>query len=346
MAQSQPVVSANPAGKPSRLGRGLSALMARPVSVHPPAASQADGGGLNQPLPAAAPDATMSSSTPADGILFLPIDRLRPNPRQPRQTFDEAALKRLAESITADGLMQPIVVRPIPPEASGPASSVTHELIAGERRWRAAKLAGLTALPAIVRAVDDRKLAEWALIENLQREDLDPLERAHAFQGLIDRFGLSHDDIAQRVGVDRTTITNTLRLLSLHGDVQALVRTGRLSAGHAKALAGLADLDQQASLATRAVAQDWSVRQAEAAVKAMQAAARGGDPATDGGAVPAGAGGRSVHLADLERQLAGQLKSRVHIKPGRKKGTGSLTIEFYSIEQFDALLARLGVETE
>jgi ParB family chromosome partitioning protein len=244
----------------------------------------------------------------------------------------------LAQSIQSAGLMQPVIVRPIVDHADGP---IRFELVAGERRWRAAQIVGLDNLPAIVRPLDDRQIAEWAIIENLQREDLNPIDRAEAFQRLATQFNLSHDEIAGRVGLDRSSITNSLRLLGLCDDVRALVREGLVSAGQAKVLAGIANPKQQAHLANRAVKQEWSVRQLEQTARLLAGNQGAGIETGPAPKTPA----LSAHLADLEQQIGQQLGTKAKIRPGRKKGTGSLTIEFHSIDQFDSLLAKLGVET-
>jgi ParB family chromosome partitioning protein len=265
-------------------------------------------------------------------LVYLPIEAIRPNPHQPRQSIDQSALERLSDSIRQDGLMQPVVVRKA-------GSDGQYELVAGERRMRAAGLAGLTKLPAVVRELDDRQMAEWALIENLQREDLNPIERARAFKRLVENFNVSHEQVAERVGIERPTVSNTLRLLELHHEVQNAMREGQLSAGHGRALLGLPEPAMQRAMARRAIAGGWSVRMVEAAVRR---ASRAGDGASGGG----GGRHRSPHLEDLERQLTAQLQTKVHIKTGRKKGTGTVKIEFYNLDQFDSLLTRLGVELE
>ncbi|MHB1158445.1 MAG: ParB/RepB/Spo0J family partition protein [Phycisphaerales bacterium] len=280
-------------------------------------------------------------TTEAGGLIYLSIDAIRANPHQPRQAFDQEALQRLAESIRQDGLMQPIVVRPPRKEGHPKLNGGTarYEIVAGERRWRAGQLAGLSQLPAIVRDLSDQQMAEWALIENLQREDLNPMERAEAFRGLIDQFGLSHEQVADRVGVERPTISNTLRLLDLHNDIQQMLRHNQLSAGHAKALLGLVDPMSQLGMARRAMAGGWSVRMVEAAVKRVT-------PGSDIRETLPKRGGRSAHIADLEQQIAAQLKTKVHIKSGRRKGSGTLCLDFYNLDQFDELLTKLGVRID
>ena len=310
-----------------RLGRGLSNLLSQPVEV--PAqqggAPTATTGKLTVP----------SKSGSAAGIEYLPLDAIKPNPNQPRQKFDPRPLQQLADSIKTAGLMQPVIVRRV--ESAQADGGPSFQLVAGERRWRASRIAGLAELPAIVQELNETQLAEWALIENLQREDLNPIERAGAFEHLVDRFKLTHDDVAKRVGVDRSTISNSLRLLHLSADVQDLVREGLLSGGHAKALTSVADIEHQRDLAKRAVRQGWSVRQLEAVIRRLTQDPIASQPAGDR---------RSAHLADLEKQIGQQLHTKVSVRPGRKKGSGTLSIEFYDTRQFDALLAKLGVETQ
>jgi ParB family chromosome partitioning protein len=348
-----------------RLGRGLSSLMAQPVSTDPeqaPAAPPTDAGGdgsqpaadsQSSPVPAEAETAPAApqqagvdderAAGAADGLRHLPVATIRPNPHQPRQTLDEGALRPLADSIKADGLMQPIVVRPADGEAHDDAAfGIEYELVAGERRWRAAQIAGLETVPALVRSLDEQQVAEWALIENLQREDLNPIERAEAFQHLAETFGLSHDQIGRRVGLDRSSVANLLRLLNLSDVVRSYLRQELLSMGQARAIAGLSDAERQQVVADRAIRQGLSVRQVEQTVRELT---RGSGQGA-GGSGAGGGGGRSAYLVDLERQIGEQLQTKVHLRTGRKKGTGSLTIDFYSLEQFDALLQKLGVSTE
>ncbi|MEM9882703.1 MAG: ParB/RepB/Spo0J family partition protein [Planctomycetota bacterium] len=309
--------------KPSRLGRGLSSLMAGPVTV-----SDEESGGVETPSPIGSQHAVAADS---DGPRMLRVmtEEIVPNPTQPRQRFDNAALDALAESIRRDGVMQPVLVRR--------AAAGGYELIAGERRWRAAQRAELKTLPAIVRDLDDQASAEWALVENLQREDLNPIERAMAFARLSAMFGMTHDQVAERVGLERSSVTNHLRLLRLSEPVRDMVSAGTLGMGHARALAGLEDAEAQRRLAESTVREGWSVRKVETMVK--QAVSEGGRPARN---LP----GRPAYLQDLERQITDQLGTKARLKTGRKKGTGSLSIDFYSIEQFDELLAKLGVTPE
>jgi len=320
-----------------------------PVAV-PPAEPQAESSSTPAPpISPATPELKITSSAPAppappaspasiEGLSNIAIASITANPSQPRQRFDEASLKGLAQSIRNDGVMQPVIVRLA---AGSIPAAPRYELVAGERRWRAAQLVGLTEIPAIIRSLDDQQAAEWALIENLQREDLNPIERAEAFGHLLNRYKLNHDQVAQRVGVDRSTITNALRLLNLSPAVRQLVIDGLLSASQAKVLAGVIDPKRQAMLAGQSVRQAWSVRKLE--TEARKGAENDQEPA--GSTMPSKTR-RSTHLLDLERQIGQQLGTKVKIRQGRKKGSGTLSIQFYSVDQFDELLGRLGVEVQ
>ncbi|MEO0963665.1 MAG: ParB/RepB/Spo0J family partition protein [Planctomycetota bacterium] len=317
--------------RPARLGRGLQSLMAgatppaavtvEPISEAPSPASK---------LSAAPFDGSAAQSTPglADGLFHVELDRVQPNRHQPRQRWDDASLDGLAASIREQGVMQPIVVR------RGDAPD-RYELVAGERRWRAAQRAGLDAVPALLRELSDEQSAQWALVENVQREDLNAMDRAEAVQGLVDSFGLTHGEVADRLGLQRATITNLIRLLGLSETVRGMLRDGLISMGHARALVGLADGDKQVALAERIVREGLSVRQVESAVRAFHV-----EPTAEATpsrpAIPA-------HLAELERDIANRLGLKVKLKAGRRKGSGSLEIGFATLDEFDGLIDRLGV---
>ena len=274
-------------------------------------------------------------STPASNLALCEIDveKISPNRRQPRTEFDDASLRALAGSISSAGLMQPVLVRP---------SSNGFELIAGERRWRAAKLLGLPTIPAIIRSLGDQEAAELALVENIQREDLNPMERAIALRRLVSDFAMTHQQVADKVSLDRATVTNLLRLSELDLGTAEFVRSGKLSQGHAKALLSLTDLGSRADLAARAVAGDWSVRELERQVqqtvkgapslKGAKGGSTGNDPIT----------ARDANVADLERQLSEHLGTRVVLQLGRKKGSGRLVVNFYNLDQFDGIMQKLG----
>jgi ParB family chromosome partitioning protein len=255
----------------------------------------------------------------------VPLDRITPNPRQPRQVFDEDELRELVQSIEQVGLLQPIVVRPL----AADGGSERYELVVGERRWRAALRAGTGTVPAIVRHTGDDALLRDALLENLHRSQLNPLEEAAAYDQLLQDFGCTHDELAVRIGRSRPQISNTLRLLKLPPAVQRRVAAGVLSAGHARALIGLDDPDAQDRLAQRIVAEGLSVRAVEEIV------AIGGDVAPRPVRVRAGRSTTSG-LQDLAGRLSDRLETRVRVELGRSKG--KLTIEFGSLDDLHRIV--------
>jgi ParB family chromosome partitioning protein len=255
------------------------------------------------------------------GSIEIAISRIRPNPRQPRQRIGQAELETLAASITAHGVLQPILVI---------ETIDGYQLVAGERRLRASQLAGLDRIPAIVRQLADRDQLELALVENLQREDLGPLEEAHAFRSLVDEFGLSQEEIAGRVGRARSTIANTLRLLDLDERVQAFLVDGSISEGHARALGGLAT-DQQARVATTVVDQQLSVRQTEELVRRL----REPRPIAPEAARPR----LEPELEHVEEELRRALGTKVTL--ARSRRGGRIVIEYYSDEELGQLYDRL-----
>ena len=254
----------------------------------------------------------------------LPIDSIVPNPFQPREEFDEGGIASLADSIEQVGVLQPILVRP--------AADGGYQLIAGERRWRAALQAGLTVIPAIVREVRDVSALEQAVIENLHRQDLNALEEAAAYQQLIDDFGFTQEQLAQRVGKSRPSVANTLRLLNLPPAIQGLLIDGRLAAAHARALLPVEDRADQQALAEQAVAEGWSVRQVEQAVKDRASAptpTRGPEDRPEPGAT------RPAALLELEELLASHLDTRVAVQTGAKRG--KIVIEFADLDDLERL---------
>jgi ParB family chromosome partitioning protein len=262
----------------------------------------------------------------------LAIASIRPNRFQPRDHFDEEALSLLADSIREVGVLQPVLVRP--------AGEGEYELIAGERRWRAARRVGLQTIPALVRESDDAGALEQALVENLHRDSLDPLEEAAAYQQLIEDFELTHDDVAARVGRSRATVTNTLRLMQLPPAIQKSLQDGRLSAGHARALLGSPDRAFQEQLAKRIVAEDLSVRATEEAVREHQ----GGGVAPDrgGAARPTPTAGRKLRppgLVELEELLGDHLETRVSISMGSSRG--KVVVEFSTLEDLERIYRRM-----
>ncbi len=262
----------------------------------------------------------------------LPTSAIFPNSRQPRSAFDEEGMASLTASVRELGVLQPVLVR-----ATGGGA---YELIAGERRWRAAKRAGLSLIPAIVRTVDDTLSLEQALVENVQREDLNPLDEAAAYQQLLEDFHLTHDELASRVGKSRAAISNTLRLFQLPPTVQRMVAEGRLTAGHARALLTTPDRAYQEALAQRIVTDGMSVRAVEEAARQhntdQAAATTGSSRASSGG----GAGGRlrPPGLLELEELLSTHLDTRVAITMGGSKGSkGKVTIEFATLEDLERI---------
>ena len=280
--------------KPSGLGRGLGALLGDDVM-----------------------------KTESSGSLSLPISQVETCSSQPRKRFDDESLQELADSISQHGIIQPLTVRKL--------SSGYYQIIAGERRWRAARLAGLQEVPVIVIEADDRKAAELAMIENLQREDLNPMEEAAGFQSLIESYHMTQEEAAQRVGKSRSAVTNALRLLGLTPSVRKLVEEGKLSAGHARALVPLSP-SLQDSAANAIVSGGLSVRQTEALVKRLSAEkkeAQAKDP------------DEVDYLAEAQNELKARLCRGVKIVPGRKKGR--IELEYYGVDDLNDLLDALAV---
>lgn len=317
--------------KPARLGRGLSAL----VGATPPVRVETNQTNtVNTEATAGASDS---------GLLSLAVRDIRPNPHQPRRWFDEGSLATLAASIGRDGLMQPVVVRR--------GADGGYELVAGERRLRASKLAGLERIPAILREADDRTSAELALIENLQRADLNPVERARAFRALIDGHGLTQAELGERVGMDRASISNHLRILDLEDDLLAMVSDGRLGFGHARALLAVEDPAERRRLAELVCEESWSVRATERAaadwadrLPANASNNNNYEVNTSRDATPVDTSrtrARAV-LDDMERRLSEHLGTRVTLRTDRTGQKGSVTLEFFSLDQFDGILERLG----
>lgn len=254
----------------------------------------------------------------------IPVDGIRPNPEQPRSRFDEESLQELADSITEVGVLQPVVVSR---DEDG-----NHYLIAGERRWRAARRAGLETIPAVVRGSTGQTTLAEALVENLQRQDLTPLEEAHAYRQLLENTGMSQDEVAKRVGKSRPAVSNTLRLLQLPGTVQAMIDSGRLSAGHARALLGLEDEKYAVYLAEKASDEGWSVRQVEEAVRARKSL---GQPTRATTVTQV----RPVEIIELEKRLSDRLGSRVKITYGNEKG--KVEIRFGSLSDLERIYRSL-----
>jgi len=284
------------------------------------------GKGLHALLPgrsgAAAAPAPQAVPVADGNVVQVAIAQVKPNPNQPRRDFDEQAMLELAQSVERDGIIQPIIVRRTAPQE--------YQIIAGERRWRAATLAKLTNVPVIVREADDQKVLELAIVENIQREDLHPIELAIAFERMASELGLSHEEIGQKTGKDRTTVTNAIRLLQLPLAVQQLISSGELKPGHARALLKIPTEKAQQEIAERCVLEGWSVRQIEEYTKPAkepgdEIIAKKPDTKTIDPNVRAAIG-------DLERILG----TRVRIME-KKRGKGTIEVEYYSEEDLDRI---------
>jgi ParB family chromosome partitioning protein len=291
------------------------------------------GKGLGALIPA---DATAVVTGDQPRLEDIPVGSIIPNPNQPRVHFDEESLAELSASIREIGVLQPVLVRSLGDD--------TYELIAGERRWRAARRAGLAVIPAVVRTTDDMGSVEQALVENLHRQDLTPLEEAAAYQQLIEDFSLTHEQVAERVGKSRSAVTNTLRLMSLPAGIQALLADGRLTAGHARALLGTPDRAFQEQLARRAATEGWSVRALEDAVKqrggaeepsSAESTSTAPRATNDGAGIAEGTKLRPPGLLELEHLLADHLSTRVSVTMSDKKG--KVVIEFADLEDLERI---------
>jgi len=310
-----------------RLGRGLEALLSRvPGRADPPVP---DMGSFGESPPPAHPPAESG----AEGAVRLEIQKIDSNPAQPRQDFDAAETQSLAESLSEHGLLQPVVVRRV---------EGRYQLVAGERRLRAARQAGWTDVPANVVEADDRKTAELAIIENMQRKDLNPLEKAACFQRYLVQYGCTQDELAGRLKLDRSTIANLIRLLELPEPVQEAIRRGRLTQGHARALLPLGEEREQVEFCERIQRERLNVRQTEAWVQEWIAAAEGEPLRVIGrdGKPASPRRPQSEHLAALEQELRAALGMKVRITH-QAHGRGKLTIHFRSHEQFEQLRRQL-----
>lgn len=326
--------------KRTGLGRGIGALIPttdaaeRPVDVFFPGAKTKASGATQQPAPeVAAPTSAEASAAPEPQLVEVPGLRLVqldpkvivPNPRQPRNVFDEEDLAELVHSIREFGVLQPVVVRT--------RDDGAYELIMGERRTRAAREAGIETIPAIIRETDDADLLRDALLENLHRSQLNPLEEASAYEQLLTDFGITHEVLASRIGRSRPQVSNTLRLLKLPVGVQQRVAAGVLSAGHARAILSLSTPESMSRLADKIVNEDLSVRAAEAAAKTIE-------NATGSRAAKPQPGARRAYLDDVASRLGDRLNTRVKVNLGARKG--QMNIEFASIQDLNRILQELG----
>ena len=317
-----------PSRRKGGLGRGLASLI-------PTGPADGDHTDLSPRLGSAAADALMGGPPPAPvsevGAVYREIDpaAIEPNPRQPRQVFDEEALSELVHSIKEFGLMQPIVVRGLP--AAGAGAPARYQLVMGERRWRAAQEAGLATIPSIVRETNDDNMLRDALLENIHRAQLNPLEEAAAYQQLLDEFGVTHEELASRIGRSRPLITNMIRLLRLPIAVQRRVAAGVLSAGHARALLALeAGAEAQEELAARIVAEGLSVRATEEAVTLAN---------RNDGPTPSAPRRKPIQmpgLQDVAERLSGTFDTRVTVSLGKRKG--KIVVEFGSVDDLQRIV--------
>ena len=307
-----------------------------PVSSEGGRASGRPGGaarrsGLGRGLDALLPQAQTPSAEPeGNGFLEVPADAIDPNPDQPRRSFDQTALEELAGSIRELGVLEPVLLQRRP--------AGRFELVAGERRLRAARLAGLTLVPAVIVQTDPRGSLERALVENLHRADLNPIEEGSAYRQLIDEGGLTQEALAARLGLNRVSITNALRLLDLPLSIQKLVAEGRLSAGHGKTLVGLQGNPFQERLARRAVQEGLSVRETEDLVRRYGAISEAGGPRSGSGNTA-----RPPLVSEAQRRLAVHLQTRVRVEMGKRKG--KVTIDFVSLEELDRLMRKITGES-
>lgn len=302
--------------KERRLGRGLEALLGRPLPASEPPQA---------PAPAAAP----AAAEPHDGLVQIHVYEIENNPFQPRRDFDDDTIAELSESLKEHGMIQPLVVR---------RHGTRYQLIAGERRLRAAIKAGWEQVPAQVREADDRQMSEVAIVENLQRKDLNPLEKATSFQQYLERYGCTQEELAGRLKIDRSTIANLIRLLELPESIQQSIRSGALSQGHARALLPLGDEREQLAFSQRIQDESLSVRATEELVQQAIHSADGEPPAVIGveshRAKSAKRG--SQHSAALEQELRAALGTKVDLKQ-KAGGRGQIVVHFASLEEFDRL---------
>jgi ParB family chromosome partitioning protein len=310
-------------GKSRKLGKGLSALMQPSVPVVVPTAAVAE-------LPQL--EASPKAEPAASGLEMIPLTSLVASPFQPRVVFDEVELNQLAQSIRTAGVIQPILVRRLPHIPN------RFELVAGERRWMAAKLVGLEAIPALVRDLSDQQAAEMALVENLQRKDLDPMERAHALRRLNGEFGIGHAELAERIGLERSSVVNLIRVTELEDSVQGMIARGELTIGHGKVLLGFAAGEKRVRIATKSAREGWSVRELERRISDGEAGV--------GGSLGSQEARNSPTLTDLERRLGEHLGTRVRIATAKSGTKGRVMIEFYSLDHFDGLMGKMGFRGE
>jgi len=297
-------------GSKNRLGRGLQSLISTPQQA-----------------------AQQGHSEPTQGLAMIHLSLIDANPMQPRGPMDPVALEELTASVRVSGVLQPVLIMSTP--------EGRYQLIAGHRRTEAARKAGLTEIPAIIRMdASAETQAEWALIENIQRQDLNPIERARAYRAYIDRFNVTHSDAAARLGEERTVVSNFLRLLELNPGVQELIARGLLSAGHAKVLAGMTDKALQDNLANQTIKDGLSVRRLEELASQTPVTTPPAEATPDAAGSPRAMTARSPHILELEQDLSRKLGTKVRIIPSKKKNTGKLIIQYFSLDEFDRIVEK------
>jgi len=309
--------------KKPTLGRGLADLLGHGARPAPPAESGANGAATAQP-----PDAAKAPGDSGEELAKLPVDLLQRGRYQPRTDMRPESLQELADSIKAQGVVQPIVVRPVGTPA--PGEPQRYEIVAGERRWRAAQIAGLGQIPAVIRRIPDEAAIAVALIENIQRENLNPLEEARALQRLISEFDVTHQEAADAVGRPRASVSNLLRLLELAPEVAELLEKRMIEMGHARALLGLTNRKQQVEVAALIAKKSLSVRDAEALVRRLQ------QPQPE----QAGRAAADPNVGRLEQELADKLGARVAIQH-TSAGKGRLVVSYNSLDELDGILAHI-----
>lgn len=308
-----------------RLGRGISALIGDPVRVQP------EDSNKNQTItPEAATQATPTpperAGRPEDVVARVAVGELRPNRHQPRSPIEDESLRDLASSIRSAGVMQPIVARRV---------GNSLEIVAGERRWRAARLAGLESVPVLIREIDDLTAAQWAIIENVQREDLNPIDRGMAFRNLVEKFGFTQTMVAEAVSLDRSSVANLIRLTDLEPQIRQMISSGALGAGHGKALLAIESGATRLRLAQRAVDERWTVRDLE---KHAGGVSRTPPKHRNTDSQP--------NLVSIEKQLGEHLGTKVQIRASAGRKRGKIVIDFYGIDHFDGLMSRMGIRLD
>lgn len=306
--------------KPRHLGRGLQSLLSPITSL----SDESDQVFSSTPtMPNFPPDKELR-----DSLQKISIDSVSPNPYQARTVWNEQELEELTESIRVNGIIQPIIVRPI---------GTGFQLIAGERRLRAAEMASLTSIPALVRRATDEQLHEWSLVENIHRVDLNPIERAKAYQEYISTFSLTQAEAAERLGEDRSVIANYIRLLDLPLEIKQMLAENKLSMGHARAILALPTDELRRKLANRAMAGRLSVREVERLVRKYLAGTE---------QIKNTVRSKPPHIVDIENKLSSQLGTKVNIETRKNGQRGKLIIEFYSLDEFDGIMEKIGLACE